>query len=266
MTRFKKAVESKGYQDIFGEDYEHLHFLAFGKVDLREGESFHNETGGYEHALVLLTGTASVTSGEQQWDNLGGRKTVFDGKGTAVYIPCQSDYEITAKSDVQIAVCKVKAEEKFEPFVVTPEEIVEHQRGQQQWQRSVCDMIADNGEGRVHRIVMGETINKPGQMSGYPPHKHDGEHYPEEPNLEEVYYYQVNPEQGFGVQYHYTKDGTIDEAHIIRQGDSFAIDKGYHPVGAAGGYEVYYLWFMAGETGRKLNPYEDPDHKWLNQA
>jgi 5-deoxy-D-glucuronate isomerase len=45
--------------------------------------------------------------------------------------------------------------------------------------------------------------------------------------------------------------------------DSFTIDKGYHPVSAEGGYQVYYLWFMAGETGRTLRPYDDPDHKWL---
>jgi 5-deoxy-glucuronate isomerase len=43
----------------------------------------------------------------------------------------------------------------------------------------------------------------------------------------------------------------------------FAIDKGYRPVNAAGGYPIYYLWFNAEEEGRTLKPYDDPDHKWL---
>jgi len=265
MSRFIKAAEQKGYQDIFGEDYERLNYLAFGKVCLEKGESFAADTNDYETALVILSGVAAITAGEQKWTQLGGRKNVFEGKATTVYVPCQSRYQIEAETDVQIAVCKVKAEEIFEPFVVTPDEVVTHIRGEQQWNRKVYDIIADNGDGKVHRIVLGETINQPGQWSGYPPHKHDGEHFPEEPNLEEIYHYQVNPEQGFGVQHHYTKDLSIDDAYTIRHGASFAVEKGYHPVGGAGGYEVYYLWFMAGETGRKLNPYEDPDHKWLSK-
>lgn len=263
MERFHKAKDTAGYQEIFMEDSELLDFLAFGTLSLKEGESFEQSTEDYEHALVILSGQASVAAEGEQWNGLGGRKNVFDGKATAVYVPCSSHYDIQADTDVRIAVCKAKAEKKFTPFVVRPEDIVVHRRGEKQWQRTVNDIMADNGEGRVHRIVLGETTNDPGHWSGYPPHKHDGEHYPEEPNLEEIYHYQVNPEQGFGVQLHYTKDRRIDDAYTLRHGDSFAIDEGYHPVVGAGGYEVYYLWFMAGDTGRELRPYEDSDHRWL---
>ncbi len=265
MERFVKAVDQKGYRDIFSEEYELLEYLAFGKLTLDKGETFSADTSSFETALVILTGTATVETEGENWKHLGGRKSVFHGKATTVYVPCQSSYQITADTDVKIAVCKVKAENKYQPFVVRPEEVVVHKRGEKEWNRTVNDIIADNADGRVHRMVLGETVNDAGQWSGYPPHKHDGEFAPEEPNLEEIYHYQVNPEQGFGVQHHYTKDGKIDTAYPIRHGDSFAIDIGYHPVGAAGGYQVYYLWFMAGESGRKLNPYEDPDHKWLHE-
>ncbi|MDG5786915.1 5-deoxy-glucuronate isomerase [Evansella sp. AB-P1] len=264
MKRFYKADQVDGYQEIVHEDDNLLEYLALAKLSLKKGESFNKGTGKYETALVILSGTATITVEENTWENLGGRKNVFDGKATAVYAPCQSHFNITAESELEVAICKSLAEEKFSPFVVKPEELVVNHRGKEQWKREVHDIIADNGEGRVHRIVLGETFNDPGNWSGYPPHKHDGEHFPEEPDLEEIYHFQVNPEQGFGVQLHYTKDLSIDEAHIIRHGDSFAIDKGYHPVNAAGGYQVYYLWFMAGKTGRKLYPYEDPDHRWLN--
>ncbi|MEW9668299.1 5-deoxy-glucuronate isomerase [Ammoniphilus sp. 3BR4] len=264
MQRYYKAQQAEGYQEIIREEDQVLKYLAFGKLSLKQGQTYESQTNGYETSLVILTGKATIAAEGQKWDNLGGRSSVFEGRATTVFVPCQSAYQIIAATDVEIAVCKVKAEEKFAPFVITPEEVTVHYRGKAQWSRQVHDIIADNADNRVQRTVLGETFSDPGQWSGYPPHKHDGEFAPEEPNLEEIYYYQVNPEQGFGVQLHYTKDLSIDDAHIIRHGDSFAIDKGYHPVVAGGGYQVYYLWFMAGDTGRTLKPYEDPDHRWLN--
>ncbi|GGE26587.1 5-deoxy-glucuronate isomerase [Pullulanibacillus camelliae] len=266
MTHFMKGKQVNGYQEIFSEADALLNYLAFGKLELNKEQTFESATNEYETTLVILEGTISVETEGQSWTALGGRTSVFDGKATAVYIPCQATYKITAESVAQIAVCKVKAEEKYRPFVVRPEDIVIHRRGKDTWQRVVHDIIVENDyPGKVQRTVLGETFNDPGSWSGYPPHKHDGEFAPEEPNLEEIYHYQVNPEQGFGVQFLYTKDGEIDQAYRIQQGDSFAIDKGYHPVGGAGGYQIYYLWFMAGPSGRTLNPYEDPDHRWLSE-
>ncbi len=264
MLRLFKHQNITGYQDIINEENQMLKYLSLGKVSLKQGQSYEALTNGYETALVILSGKSTINVEGMKWSNLGGRKTVFEGKATTVYAPCQSTFQIFAETDVDIAICKVKAEEKFEPFIVTPEEVTIHQRGKAQWHRVVHDIIADNADNRVQRMVLGETFNDPGQWSGYPPHKHDGEFAPEEPNLEEIYYYQINPEQGFGIQLHYTKDLSIDEAHIVRHGDSYAIDRGYHPVSGAGGYQVYYLWFMAGDTGRILKPYEDPDHKWVH--
>ncbi|MGG1313338.1 5-deoxy-glucuronate isomerase [Cohnella laeviribosi] len=265
MRRFSKAERFNGYRDIFTFEEQGLKYLAFGKAALEAGQTYRADTEQCEAVIVLLKGKATVSTGGKTWNGLGGRRTVFEGKATAVYVPCQSSFVIEAETELEVGICKAKAEKRFEPFVVYPEEVVVHRRGKETWKREVHDIIADNADGRVHRIVLGETFNEPGSWSSYPPHKHDGEHAPEEPDLEEIYYYQVDPEQGFGVQLHYTKDGEIDDAYIVRQGDSFAIDKGYHPVAAAGGYRVYYLWFMAGPTGRTLKPYDDPDHRWLTR-
>ncbi|MEC0146448.1 5-deoxy-glucuronate isomerase [Paenibacillus alginolyticus] len=259
---FKENVV-KGYQDII-QEHQDLKYLAFGKISLNEGEEFTRITGDFETTLVILSGKASISCENEKWSHLGERNNVFEGKATAVYMPCQSEYQVIAQTNnVQIAVCKVKAENKFRPFVVRPNDIIVNQRGKDTWQREVHDIIADNGNNRVQRIILGETFNDVGHWSSYPPHKHDGEFYPEEPNLEEVYHYQIDPDQGFGVQLYYTKDQSIDQAYIVKNGDSFAIEKGYHPVSAAGGYRLYYLWFMAGETDRNLKPFDDPDHKWL---
>jgi 5-deoxy-glucuronate isomerase len=264
MNSLYKAKAAAGYQDIIKEENETLNYLALGKISLSECETFRSATGDYETALVILSGKATISSEDKVWRNLGERNSVFDGKATVVYIPRESEYHVIPETEqVEIAVCKVKAEKKFTPFVIKPDEVTVNQRGKDTWKREVHDIITDNGDGRVHRMVIGETYNEAGSWSSYPSHKHDGEFAPEEANLEEIYYYQIDPEQGFGIQMHYNKEQSIDHAYIVRNGDSFAIDQGYHPVVAAGGYRLYYLWFMAGESGRTLKPYDDPDHSWL---
>jgi 5-deoxy-glucuronate isomerase len=42
------------------------------------------------------------------------------------------------------------------------------------------------------------------------------------------------------------------------------IRSGYHPVAAAPGYALYYLWIMAGE-GHQPIPYFDPAHAWTEE-
>ena len=72
--------------------------------------------------------------------------------------------------------------------------------------------------------------------------------------------------KGFGVQALYSKDPArpLNEAHIIGENDAVALPYGYHPVAAAPGYRLYYLWFLSGST-RKLVPHDDPDHAWVKR-
>ena len=65
------------------------------------------------------------------------------------------------------------------------------------------------------------------------------------------------------MQVHYKSKYEEDRGYLIRSGDAFAIPDGYHPVVVAGGYRMYYLWFMAGPSGRKLKPYIDPEFSWV---
>jgi 5-deoxy-glucuronate isomerase len=164
---------------------------------------------------------------------------------------------------LEVAVCKVKADKKYEPFAIYPHQVSTANRGRLNWQRKVVDIITNKYEGKVDKIVLGETYNKPGQWSGYPPHKHDADNLPFETAMEEVYHFRVNPGQGFGIQVIYNDQFTINECHIVRDKDSTAIKNGYHPVASAPGYQVYYLWVMAGKTGRGLAPKDDAKHAWI---
>lgn len=263
MSRLIKARTDTGYQDLVGEDNGYTKFLRFGLIKLSAGQSHTAKTEGFEAVAVILTGTATVAVEHQRWEGLGGRQSVFDGNPTSVYVPAFSDYEVVAETDVEIALCIAATQEKLEPFVVAPDDVTVSHRGEKNWKRTIRDILTSSGEGRVSTIVVGETINDPGHWSSYPPHKHDGEFAPDEPNFEEIYHYRVDPAGGFGVQLHYTKSREIDEAHTVRNGDTYVIEKGYHPMASAGEHSLYYLWVMAGDTGRKLNPYIDPDFTWL---
>ena len=97
--------------------------------------------------------------------------------------------------------------------------------------------------------------------TSHPPHKHDREAPPDETRHEEVYFYRINPPQGFGVQRVYSPERKLDETFVIRDNSLVKIPFGYHPLVVAPGYSLYYLWFMAGET-RGYIPCDDPDHTW----
>jgi 5-deoxy-glucuronate isomerase len=113
------------------------------------------------------------------------------------------------------------------------------------------------------RLLLGETINPPGNWSSYPPHRHDRHDPPREVNLEEVYLFKVDPPGGFGVQLRYDLGGA-EEAFVVRDDDIAVIRAGFHPVAAASGYALYYLWVMAGD-GRVMVPYLDPAHAWVQE-
>ena len=152
---------------------------------------------------------------------------------------------------------------KKEPCLVTPDKVKERIVGKDNWQRTVYDVLCPEQVDCAH-LLMGETINPSGNWSSYPPHKHDCDNLPTEAKLEEIYFFQVNPEQGFGFQRIYTHGDSVDETFTVTHNTLVVIPQGYHPVVAAPGYQLYYLWVLAGEK-RVLQPCDDPNHCWIKK-
>lgn len=48
----------------------------------------------------------------------------------------------------------------------------------------------------------------------------------------------------------------------VKDGSTLAIDKGYHPVVVAPGYQMYYFTIIVGKTDSSLIQYFHPDHKF----
>ncbi len=258
-----RAQETKGYRQVVGADNGKLKLLTFGLLGLEAGELYEGQTGEEEKVLVLLSGSAQVEVEGKTFH--GSRQNVFAERAFAVYLPRESSFTVSnvGHTKLEAALAGTPAPMRYDAFQVTPEDIEPIHRGKDSWQRDVHDIVVQNAEGRVHRIIVGETFNSAGMWSSYPPHKHDNYQPGVEADMEEVYYYKLNPSEGFGLQGAYTQDGSVDEAYRVLDGDTFLISKGYHPVCAAGGYQLYYLWMMAGTIDRVMIPNDDPTHAWV---
>jgi len=87
--------------------------------------------------------------------------------------------------------------------------------------------------------------------------------------MEEVYYFQLEPRQGFGFMRVYTDpsdENPFDYSYAVEHGDTVLIPRGYHPVAACPGYSLNYTWVLAGE-GRTYGAWaDDPKHAWIRNS
>jgi 5-deoxy-glucuronate isomerase len=157
-------------------------------------------------------------------------------------------------------VCTAPGGRKFPARIIPPEQVGFEERGKGTNRRLVYNILPDTAEAESLLVV--EVVTPGGNWSSYPPHKHDRDALPEESFLEETYYHRLNPPQGFAFQRVYTDDRSIDQTMAVEDGDCVMVPRGYHPVGAPHGYDLYYLNVMAGPN-RKWVFKNDPAHEWI---
>ena len=265
---YRPDAGTTGIQQVFAEG-DPLCWLRFDVATLTDTASpLVVQDEAYETAVVILSGVVSVTVGDRTTPHVGGRGNVFEGPPATVYLPTGMSAELAAQSPrVELALCRAKAARaNAEAAIIQPQDVQVLERGQKLWHRQIRNILTADVGPQAAALVLGETINDPGQWSGYPPHKHDTANPPHENIFEELYYYRTEPADGWAVQLHYGAPGFPEQGYLVRDRDSFAIPRGYHPVVAQGGYRVYYLWFMAGPSGRRPAPYEDPHSRWVNES
>ena len=209
--------------------------------------------------MVVQRGAATFSVGGR---SLGvSRADVFSERATALYLPPGRDARDPARrTRFEAVIFSTPRRPAETPRSSGPTQVQVNARGRANYSREVHNIFVD--DPHVRRLMVGETFNPPGNWSSFPPHKHDGRDG--EPCLEEVYYYRVDPPQGFGQQMLYTTDGEC-VTHAVRDGDTVLLPYGYHPVSSPPGYRLYYLWGMAGEQ-RKLALHEDPAHRWIHDS
>jgi len=154
---------------------------------------------------------------------------------------------VTAATACELAVGSAPAEGRLAPRLIRPEEVGEEVRGTGTNTRYVRNVLPASAPAECLQVV--EVVTPGGHWSSYPPHKHDSDSEGET-QLEETYYHRLARPGGFAFQRVYTDDRTLDETMTVEDRDVVLVPRGYHPVSAAHGFDLYYLNVMAGPVRR----------------
>lgn len=245
------SAESAGWQ-----------YLSFAAHTLPAGESRRFETGGLEMALVPQEAELRAEVGGET--HLLRRRNIFSELPSVLYLPPGSHCTLTALSDSAYALGGAPAEGRYPARLIRPEEIRVELRGGANATRQVSHVLGPDLP--AERLLLYEVYTPSGNWSGWPPHRHDGQLgslY-----IEETYYYRVSPPEGWAVHRNYSPEDGEDELLLARDGDLILSRRGYHPVAAAPGSNVYYLNYMAGEAQgdeRRRAPVDEAAWAWMRQ-
>ena len=235
-------------------------YLGFEVCNIPIGQLWSTNTGIFEVAIVFLGGVADISSNVGCWDEVGDRDNIFSGLPHTLYLPPGTYFDIKAKTNVEVALCKARTDELFPARVIYPQDVKVEIRGQGSFTRQVSNIILSDFS--ASRILIVEVYTPGGNWSGYPPHKHDNNDFPREVALEEYYYYRFKRPEGYALQRIYSKNRRNDKTYRARDEDLILVREGYHQVAAPPGYDVYYLNALAGDI-RSLVPQDDPDFTWI---
>jgi 5-deoxy-glucuronate isomerase len=227
---------------------------------LPTGERIKGGEEDREACLVIIGGRARISAGGTDYE-LGERLTPFEGPGHSLYVPAGIKWKLEALSPLEIAVCTAPGKPGSHPVrVIAPLDVEMLTRGKGTNTRYPRNILPEGAPADSLLVV--EVITPAGHTSSYPPHKHDTDNLPAESLLEEIYYHRTGKPQGYAFQRVYTEDRSLDETMLVEDGDVVLVPRGYHPVAAIAGYDLYYLNVMAGPH-RTWKFHNEPAHEWI---
>jgi 5-deoxy-glucuronate isomerase len=234
-------------------------------VTLAAGERFRRAADDTEILVVPLAGAVTVEAGADAAE-LAGRPSVFAGPTDVAYVPRDTELRLTSAAGGRFALCTARARRRL-PFRHLG---VADTRVELRGAGSCSRRVTNFGTPDVldaDRLIACEVLTPGGNVSSYPPHKHDEER-PGESVLEEIYYYEVSGPQGMAFQRVYgTPERPADLLAEVRDGDVVLIPHGWHgPTVALPGYDLYYLNVMAGPGARRWLITDDPAHAWIRDT
>jgi 5-deoxy-glucuronate isomerase len=240
--------------------------LGFDLLVLPAGERYAGHTGDREVLAVLLDGKATFEAGGKRFEKLGGRPNVFAGKPHSIYLPAGIGYSVQAEGPVQIALASAPSDLEIEPYAIGPERVANGVWGAANFKRTFHQILTQVAQPDLpaRRLIAGETFTPSGNWSTFPPHRHEVDDLPREAYHEEMYFFKINPADGFGICHLYNDRGE-EENFTVRDNTIMMAPSGYHTVVSAPGYTTYYLWFLAGEH-RVQATVDDPALGWVSRT
>ena len=116
-------------------------YVGFEVIALEAGRSVSRSTGSEEVCLVPLSGTCRVSAGDEEWKDLGGRESVFEGPPDALYLPPGTEYTVEASTELEVAVASAPAERRVDPMRIGPEDIDVEVRGSGNMEREIRPIL-----------------------------------------------------------------------------------------------------------------------------
>ena len=239
-----------------------LEYTELKVLEMDKDKKYNEKLDDFEVCIVVLEGKVTITEGDNIFNKIGRRDSIFEKIPTdSVYIGKGKEFNIYANTPTKIALTYAPANKALKTKLIKAEENTIEHRGIKSNKRKVHNILPDTSSDADSLLVV-EVFTDSGNFSSYPPHKHDKDNLPEESLLEEIYYHEINPPQGFVFQRVYTDDRSIDQTMSVYTEDAVIVPKGYHPVGVPDGYDSYYLNVMAGPQ-RVWKFKNENDHEWI---
>ncbi|MCA1716664.1 MAG: 5-deoxy-glucuronate isomerase, partial [Actinobacteria bacterium] len=157
-------------------------YVGFEVFWLEEGQAVERQTGEEEVCLVILSGLCNVSTEGEEWREIGGRESVFDGPPCALYLPPGTAYRVEAVTSLELAVTSSPAEQGAAAQLILPEDIEVEVRGSGNMEREIRPILMEDRP--AERLLVVEVVTPSGHWSSYPPHKHDRDDRPRETYLE----------------------------------------------------------------------------------
>ena len=230
---FRKTNAHTGRHIAVTPENSTMKHLAYARIILNSLKPlifFSN--GDRETGFICLSGKATVKTGGKEFELLQ-----YDG----LYIPRDSQIEVSTTSTADLAEFSSDVTQKYAPQVVRHEEAskdpaLSFSTGGSGSLRKVTLVIAKNVQ--AGRLIAGFTHSDPGNWTSWPPHEHAN-------MLEEMYVYFEMPEPAYGIQLVYNNTEYPELVTAVRDGDAVLMPSGYHPNASVPGHRIAFLWAMA---------------------
>lgn len=229
-----------------------------------------------EGALIPLNTTGLKVTIDDKEFTLVGRRGVFESATDWIYCAPGSQVTISSLNGGEVAIATSVAEGRFSSCHVDALTEIEV-RGSGDATREVRPFMHPDYFKSAERLMAVEVITPDGNISSYPPHRHDGIGECRVAN-EEIYYFRIGKvelphgdAEGFGFHRTYADAEygiPFDETVTVHDGDIYLVPYGFHgPCSAMPGYPMYYLNVLAGEnSSRSMDFCDDPNHAWIRQS
>jgi len=230
---FRNTNSRKGRNISITPQNSAMKHLVYGRIILDPNQpSERFSTGRLETGLICLSGECTIEA-DGQTNNIN--------RYDSIYIPRDTEVEITTDSSVDLVECSAEVEKKYPLQVVRYADVekdssLKFKTGGASNSRTVNITLGKNVE--AGRILAGFTTSEPGHWTSWPPHEHAA-------ILEELYVYYDMPAPAFGVQFVYTNPNEPEFVGVVHDGDAVIMPKGFHPNVSVPGHPINFVWMMA---------------------